>query len=78
MDIEEVLSLCKSRNVTIAWRYDYFMDKFIVRIWRDNYCVEKAFSYEDCLNVAFGLTIRVVFGSAIDEIDTATGGKKNG
>lgn len=78
MDIEEILSLCKSRNVTIAWHYDCFMDKFIVRVRRDNYCVEKAFSYEDCLNAAFGLTIRIVLRSAIDEIDAATGGKKNG
>lgn len=76
LDIEEILKLCESRNVDISWRYDRFWDKFIVRVRRNNYCVERAFRFEDCLNVAFGLTIRIILRDMINEIDEATGGER--
>lgn len=76
MDIEEILKLCESRNVDISWRYDRSWDKFIVRVRRNNYCVERAFRFEDCLNVAFGLTIRIILRDMINEIDEVTGGER--
>lgn len=74
MDIEEVLKLCKSRNVVISWRHDHIFDKFVLRVRRKNYCVERVFGFEDCLNAAFGLTIRIILRDMINEIDEATGG----
>lgn len=78
MNIDEVLELCKQRNVEIYEKYDFYSNKFTVRVRRDNYCVERAFPYEDYCKAGFGLIIRISLTDMINEIDEAMGGKKNG